>query len=147
MNINLCFLCSRDSLCPAVKDDWLVPQVSQSLKDLFDKGNWSMKNPSPLCECSCEGRKRMLPECPAGAGGLPPPQVGDTIRMSKAKFKSSKALQCQITDNSTEKSLKCLFFCLFIQMKISDKDTLQNLTGRNVSDYLVKTYANIIGKR
>uniref|UniRef100_A0AAQ5XGG9 P-type phospholipid transporter n=1 Tax=Amphiprion ocellaris TaxID=80972 RepID=A0AAQ5XGG9_AMPOC len=79
---------------------WSVPQVSQSVKDMFDKGNWSMENPSPLCECSCEGRKRMLPECPAGAGGLPPPQV----------------------------------------------NTLQNLTGRNVSDYLVKTYAQIIGK-
>lgn len=34
-----------------------------------------------------------------------------------------------------------------IQMKISEKDTLQNLTGRNISDYLVKTYAQIIGKR
>lgn len=37
--------------------------------------------------------------------------------------------------------------CLCIQMKISEKDTLQNLTGRNISDYLVKTYAQIIGKR
>lgn len=26
-------------------------------------------------------------------------------------------------------------------------DILQNLTGRNISDYLVKTYAQIIGKR
>uniref|UniRef100_A0A3Q1ESV0 P-type phospholipid transporter n=1 Tax=Acanthochromis polyacanthus TaxID=80966 RepID=A0A3Q1ESV0_9TELE len=94
-----------DTPCAAVLDEWSVPQVSQSVKDMLDKGNWSMENPSPLCECSCEGRKRMLPECPAGAGGLPPPQ-----------------------------------------MKISDKDTLQNLTGRNVSDYLVKTYAQIIGK-
>ncbi|XP_043970576.1 phospholipid-transporting ATPase ABCA1-like isoform X2 [Gambusia affinis] len=91
--------------CVEVKDDWTLPQVSQSVSDIFDKGNWTMENPSPLCECSCEGRKRMLPECPAGAGGLPPPQ-----------------------------------------MMISDKDTLQNLTGRNVSDYLVKTYAQIIGK-
>lgn len=32
-------------------------------------------------------------------------------------------------------------------MKLSETDTLQNLTGRNVSDYLVKTYAQIIGKR
>uniref|UniRef100_A0AAQ5WZG1 P-type phospholipid transporter n=1 Tax=Amphiprion ocellaris TaxID=80972 RepID=A0AAQ5WZG1_AMPOC len=101
----LLYLCFRDTPCTAVLDEWSVPQVSQSVKDMFDKGNWSMENPSPLCECSCEGRKRMLPECPAGAGGLPPPQ-----------------------------------------MKISDKDTLQNLTGRNVSDYLVKTYAQIIGK-
>lgn len=34
-----------------------------------------MENPSPLCECSCEEKKKMLPECPPGAGGLPPPQV------------------------------------------------------------------------
>ncbi|KAF3687446.1 ATP-binding cassette sub-family A member 1 ATP-binding cassette transporter 1 [Channa argus] len=94
-----------DNPCNAVEDEWSVPQVSQSVKDIFDKGNWTMENPSPLCECSCEGRKRMLPECPPGAGGLPPPQ-----------------------------------------MMISDTDTLQNLTGRNVSDYLVKTYAQIIGK-
>uniref|UniRef100_A0A7N6BQX4 ABC transporter domain-containing protein n=1 Tax=Anabas testudineus TaxID=64144 RepID=A0A7N6BQX4_ANATE len=89
-----------DTPCNAVEDEWYVPQVSQTVKDLFSTGNWTMENPSPLCECSCEGRKRMLPECPSGAGGLPPPQV----------------------------------------------DTLQNLTGRNVSDYLVKTYAQIIGK-
>uniref|UniRef100_A0AAX7VZJ5 ABC transporter domain-containing protein n=1 Tax=Astatotilapia calliptera TaxID=8154 RepID=A0AAX7VZJ5_ASTCA len=94
-----------DIPCTAVQDEWSVPQVSQSVKDMFDKGNWTMQNPSPLCECSCEGRKRMLPECPSGAGGLPPPQV-----------------------------------------RLSETDTLQNLTGRNVSDYLVKTYAQIIGK-
>lgn len=35
----------------------------------------------------------------------------------------------------------------FIQMKLSATDTVQNLTGRNISDYLVKTYAQIIGKR
>ncbi|MEQ2200903.1 hypothetical protein XENOCAPTIV_004607, partial [Xenoophorus captivus] len=33
------------------------------------------------------------------------------------------------------------------QMKVSASDTLQNLTGKNISDYLVKTYAQIIGKR
>uniref|UniRef100_A0A665V001 P-type phospholipid transporter n=1 Tax=Echeneis naucrates TaxID=173247 RepID=A0A665V001_ECHNA len=94
-----------DTACTAVEDEWSVPQISLSVKDMFEKGNWTMENPSPLCECSCKGRKRMLPECPAGAGGLPPPQ-----------------------------------------MKISEEDTLQNLTGRNISDYLVKTYAQIIGK-
>ncbi|XP_035492537.2 phospholipid-transporting ATPase ABCA1 isoform X2 [Scophthalmus maximus] len=95
----------RDTRCTEVEDEWSAPQVSESVKEMFDQGNWTMENPSPVCECSCEGRKKMLPECPAGAGGLPPPQ-----------------------------------------MKISDKDTLQNLTGRNISDYLVKTYAQIIGK-
>ncbi|KAJ4944100.1 hypothetical protein JOQ06_012646 [Pogonophryne albipinna] len=96
---------SPDSHCTEVGDEWAAPLVSQSVKEMFDNGNWSMENPSPMCECSCEGRKRMLPECPAGAGGLPPPE-----------------------------------------MKISETDTLQNLTGRNISDYLVKTYAQIIGK-
>ncbi|XP_034043869.1 phospholipid-transporting ATPase ABCA1-like isoform X1 [Thalassophryne amazonica] len=94
-----------DTPCTAVKDKWTTPAVSESVTEMFGKGNWSMKNPSPMCKCSSEGRKRMLPECPAGAGGLPPPQV-----------------------------------------KITEEDTLQNLTGRNVSDYLVKTYAQIIGK-
>uniref|UniRef100_A0AAQ4QFF7 P-type phospholipid transporter n=1 Tax=Gasterosteus aculeatus aculeatus TaxID=481459 RepID=A0AAQ4QFF7_GASAC len=78
-----------------VSDEWSLTDVPQSVTDMFNNGNWSMENPSPLCECSCGGRKKMLPECPAGAGGLPPPQV----------------------------------------------HTLQNLTGRNISDYLVKTYA------
>uniref|UniRef100_A0A8C7FF37 P-type phospholipid transporter n=1 Tax=Oncorhynchus kisutch TaxID=8019 RepID=A0A8C7FF37_ONCKI len=91
--------------CNTLNDEWVVPEVPESVRDIFMNGNWSMENPSPLCECSCEGRKKMLPECPAGAGGLPPPQV-----------------------------------------KISDQGTLQNLTGRNISDYLVKTYAQIIGK-
>uniref|UniRef100_A0A8C5H8L1 P-type phospholipid transporter n=1 Tax=Gouania willdenowi TaxID=441366 RepID=A0A8C5H8L1_GOUWI len=94
-----------DFPCTSVEEEWEVPEVPVSVMDMFENGNWTMENPSPLCECSCEGRKRMLPECPAGAGGLPPPQV-----------------------------------------KISEKDTLQNLTGRNISDYLVKTYAQIIGK-
>uniref|UniRef100_A0A673I3E0 P-type phospholipid transporter n=1 Tax=Sinocyclocheilus rhinocerous TaxID=307959 RepID=A0A673I3E0_9TELE len=79
--------------------------IPETVQDIFVKGNWSMENPSPLCECSCEGRKKMLPECPPGAGGLPPPQI-----------------------------------------KVTTDETLQNLTGRNISDYLVKTYAQIIGK-
>uniref|UniRef100_A0A671L8X3 ATP-binding cassette sub-family A member 1-like n=1 Tax=Sinocyclocheilus anshuiensis TaxID=1608454 RepID=A0A671L8X3_9TELE len=85
--------------------EWMVPEIPETVQDIFVKGNWSMENPSPLCECSCEGKKKMLPECPPGAGGLPPPQV-----------------------------------------KVTTDETLQNLTGRNISDYLVKTYAQIIGK-
>lgn len=127
----------RDASCPAVDDDWSVPRVSQSVKDLFDNGNWSMENPSPLCECSCEGLKRMLPECPPGAGGLPPPQVGHGGTHKKTSFAKSSLATPQ-----TVNPLR-----LRIQMKISEEDTLQNLTGRNISDYLVKTYAKIIGKR
>uniref|UniRef100_H3BX82 ATP binding cassette subfamily A member 1 n=1 Tax=Tetraodon nigroviridis TaxID=99883 RepID=H3BX82_TETNG len=91
--------------CTMGDEDWKVPEVPESLQQLLSSGNWTMENPSPACLCSCEGNKKMLPECPAGAGGLPPPE-----------------------------------------MKLSATDTLQNLTGRNVSDYLVKTYAEIIGK-
>uniref|UniRef100_A0A7N6A095 P-type phospholipid transporter n=1 Tax=Anabas testudineus TaxID=64144 RepID=A0A7N6A095_ANATE len=83
--------------CTMGDEDWHTPDVPVSVQQLFSYGNWSMENPSPACSCSCDGKKKMLPECPAEAGGLA-------------------------------------------------TDTLQNLTGRNVSDYLVKTYAQIIGK-
>ncbi|TRY77726.1 hypothetical protein DNTS_029105 [Danionella cerebrum] len=91
--------------CPIKDGEWLIPEIPESVQDIFLSGNWSMENPSPMCECSCEGSKKMLPECPAGAGGLPPPQI-----------------------------------------KVTQAETLQDLTGRNISDYLVKTYAQIIGK-
>ncbi|XP_051513569.1 phospholipid-transporting ATPase ABCA1-like [Myxocyprinus asiaticus] len=94
-----------DAPCTMADEDWSAPEVPESVSDIFRMANWTMDNPSPACECSCDGKKKMLPECPAGAGGLPPPQ-----------------------------------------MKISETETLQNLTGRNISDYLVKTYAQIIGK-
>uniref|UniRef100_A0A8B9LV16 P-type phospholipid transporter n=1 Tax=Astyanax mexicanus TaxID=7994 RepID=A0A8B9LV16_ASTMX len=84
-----------------------MPEIAETVRDMFVTGNWSMDHPSPSCECSCEHSKKMLPECPPGAGGLPPPQV---------------------------------------KTQVSQTDTLQNLTGRNISDYLVKTYAQIIGK-
>lgn len=53
-----------------------MTSVPDSVLDIFLKGNWSMENPSPSCECSNEKIKKMLPVCPPGAGGLPPPQVG-----------------------------------------------------------------------
>lgn len=56
-------------------DDWNIPEVPQSVQQLFSSRNWTMEDPSPSCSCTCDGRKRMLPDCPAGAGGLPPPEV------------------------------------------------------------------------
>uniref|UniRef100_A0A8C5UIB8 P-type phospholipid transporter n=1 Tax=Malurus cyaneus samueli TaxID=2593467 RepID=A0A8C5UIB8_9PASS len=94
-----------DTPCTVGQKEWTTASVPESVLDIFLKGNWSMENPSPSCECSSEKIKKMLPVCPPGAGGLPPPQrEQDTA------------------------------------------DILQNLTGRNISDYLVKTYAQIIGK-
>ncbi|KAK3507673.1 hypothetical protein QTP70_032792 [Hemibagrus guttatus] len=94
-----------DGSCLMRESEWTIPEIPETISDMFQTGNWSMENPSPLCECSCEEKKKMLPDCPPGAGGLPPPQI-----------------------------------------QVSSTNTLQNLTGRNISDYLVKTYAQIIGK-
>ncbi|TRY97479.1 hypothetical protein DNTS_008213 [Danionella cerebrum] len=92
--------CSEDP-----DSQFVRPQVPYSMWLLFHKGNWSVETPSPDCECSTEDIRRMLPDCPEGAGGVPPPQIK------------------QITG-----------------------DLLQNLTGRNISDYLIKTYPQIMKK-
>uniref|UniRef100_A0A3Q3LEW5 P-type phospholipid transporter n=1 Tax=Mastacembelus armatus TaxID=205130 RepID=A0A3Q3LEW5_9TELE len=84
---------------------FMRPQVSYSTWQMFYKGNWSSDRPSPECQCSTEDVRRMLPDCPLGAGGLPPPQI-----------------------------------------KRLTGDILQNLTGYNISDYLVKTYSKILKK-
>ncbi|KAM4805394.1 retinal-specific phospholipid-transporting ATPase ABCA4 [Urocitellus parryii] len=82
---------------------WKTPSVSPNITHLFQKQKWTPANPSPSCQCSTREKLTMLPECPEGAGGLPPPQ-----RIQR----------------STE--------------------ILQNLTNRNISDYLVKTYPDLI---
>ncbi|XP_068030105.1 phospholipid-transporting ATPase ABCA7 isoform X1 [Anomalospiza imberbis] len=92
-------------LCPPAShpDGFSAPSAPPSLLEVLQRGNWSRAQPSPPCQCSGPGAHRMLPECPEGAGGLPPPQV-----------------------------------------QRGTGDILQNLTGRNISDYLVKTYPQII---
>uniref|UniRef100_A0A672JTZ2 Zgc:172302 n=1 Tax=Salarias fasciatus TaxID=181472 RepID=A0A672JTZ2_SALFA len=92
--------------CMEREEDNSTPQVPYSTWQMFSRGNWSRSSPSPDCECSTEDVRRMLPECPVGAGGLPPPQ-----------------------------------------MKRATGDILQNLTNYNISDYLVKTYSQILKKR
>ncbi|KAK2865759.1 hypothetical protein Q7C36_001815 [Tachysurus vachellii] len=85
---------------PSGGTDWFTPSVDPSILEIFKNGNWSMQNPSPDCQCSTPQRNIMLPDCPPGAGGLPPPQK---------------------TQNTT--------------------DTLQDITARNMTDFLLKTYA------
>ena len=58
---------------------YMRPQVSFSTWQMFNKGNWSREKASPDCQCSTEEVRRMLPDCPQGAGGLPPPQVRDML--------------------------------------------------------------------
>uniref|UniRef100_A0A3Q3IW89 ABC transporter domain-containing protein n=1 Tax=Monopterus albus TaxID=43700 RepID=A0A3Q3IW89_MONAL len=96
--------CMNDNPIPKLPcvlngSDWFTPSADQSVTDMFLNGNWSMSNPSPACQCSTPTRATMLPDCPPGAGGLPPPQR---------------------VQNTT--------------------DTLLNLTGRNMTDFLVKTF-------
>ncbi|NWS77929.1 ABCA1 protein, partial [Crotophaga sulcirostris] len=91
--------------CPPAShpDGFSAPPAPPALLEALRRGNWTRTEPSPPCQCSGPGASRMLPACPEGAGGLPPPQV-----------------------------------------QRGTGDVLQNLTGRNISDYLVKTYPQII---
>ncbi|GAB1288076.1 Retinal-specific phospholipid-transporting ATPase ABCA4 [Apodemus speciosus] len=82
---------------------WKTPSVSPNITHLLQKQKWTAAHPSPSCKCSTREKLTMLPECPEGAGGLPPPQR---------------------TQRSSE--------------------ILQDLTNRNISDYLVKTYPALI---
>ncbi|XP_009947237.1 PREDICTED: retinal-specific ATP-binding cassette transporter [Leptosomus discolor] len=89
--------------CTNVPTAWTTPAVHPNLSSLLRSQKWSPENPSPSCKCSTRKKLTMLPECPAGAGGLPPPQR---------------------VQHSTE--------------------ILQDLTHRNISDFLVKTYPTLI---
>ncbi|XP_012878140.1 PREDICTED: ATP-binding cassette sub-family A member 7 [Dipodomys ordii] len=81
-----------------------VPKVPADVAQALARGNWTLDFPSPACQCSQPGvRRRLLPDCPAGAGGPPPPQA-----------------------------------------MASSGEVVQNLTGRNVSDFLVKTYPRLV---
>ncbi|OPJ77306.1 retinal-specific ATP-binding cassette transporter isoform A [Patagioenas fasciata monilis] len=89
--------------CNNMPTAWNTPAAQPNLSSLLLSQKWSPENPSPSCKCSTHKKLTMLPECPAGAGGLPPPQR---------------------VQHSTE--------------------ILQDLTHRNISDFLVKTYPTLI---
>ncbi|XP_021497533.1 phospholipid-transporting ATPase ABCA7 isoform X1 [Meriones unguiculatus] len=80
-----------------------VPEVPAEVARVLASGNWTPEFPSPACQCSQPGARHLLPNCPAGAGGLPPPQA-----------------------------------------VVGFGEVVQNLTGRNVSDFLVKTYPGLV---
>uniref|UniRef100_A0A673MDI0 Zgc:172302 n=1 Tax=Sinocyclocheilus rhinocerous TaxID=307959 RepID=A0A673MDI0_9TELE len=101
-----CMEPNRDTEClEEAETKFARPQIPYSMWQLFHEGNWTVEKPSPDCECSTEDIRRMLPDCPEGAGGIPPPQI-----------------------------------------KQMTGDSLQNLTGRNITDYLIKTYPQILKK-
>nr|KAF6400151.1 ATP binding cassette subfamily A member 7 [Rousettus aegyptiacus] len=80
-----------------------VPEVPADVAEVLASGNWTPASPSPACQCSQPGARRLLPDCPPAAGGPPPPQV-----------------------------------------QTASGETVQNLTGRNLSDFLVKTYPRLV---
>uniref|UniRef100_A0A4W3GNW6 ATP-binding cassette sub-family A member 1-like n=1 Tax=Callorhinchus milii TaxID=7868 RepID=A0A4W3GNW6_CALMI len=71
----------EDTPCEGSGSDWAPPPLAPALMDMLLNGNWTAEFPSPGCECSSKNNKRMLPECSAGAGGMPPPQVGLPARL------------------------------------------------------------------
>ncbi|XP_032164337.1 phospholipid-transporting ATPase ABCA1-like [Mustela erminea] len=64
----------RNMPCSVGEEEWTTAPVPQTIVDLFQKGNWTMENPSPICQCSSDKIKKMLPVCPLGVGGLLLPQ-------------------------------------------------------------------------
>ncbi|KAF6716400.1 Retinal-specific ATP-binding cassette transporter [Oryzias melastigma] len=93
----------EDFPCNNITTEWEMPLVNPALIEMLESPRWDSLRPSPECQCSTAKKLTMLPVCPEGAGGLPPPQR--------------------------------------IQ---STGDVLMDLTGRNISDYLVKTYPKLI---
>uniref|UniRef100_H2LLX9 P-type phospholipid transporter n=1 Tax=Oryzias latipes TaxID=8090 RepID=H2LLX9_ORYLA len=96
----------EDFPCNNITTEWEMPLVNPALIEMLESPRWDSLRPSPECQCSTAKKLTMLPVCPEGAGGLPPPQR--------------------------------------IQ---STGDVLMDLTGRNISDYLVKTYPKLIRTR
>uniref|UniRef100_A0A8D2JSS6 ABC transporter domain-containing protein n=1 Tax=Sciurus vulgaris TaxID=55149 RepID=A0A8D2JSS6_SCIVU len=98
-----CTLTHRVSECTgAVSCLFSTPEVAADVAGVMARGNWTPESPSPACQCSRPGARRLLPDCPAAAGGLPPPQA-----------------------------------------VASSGEVVQNLTGRNLTDFLVKTYPGL----
>lgn len=87
----------------------------------------------------------MLPDCPEGAGGLPPPQVTPSPQWGQHWSIGGAWCGCRRCRGEAIGAvcLSSLSVCPS-QVQRGTGDVLQNLTGRNISDYLVKTYPQII---
>lgn len=88
------------------RQDWRTPTCRIAPTDMakvLASGNWTLESPSPACQCSQSGARRLLPDCPAMASAPPPPQA-----------------------------------------LTSSGEIMQNLTGQNLSVFLVKTYPRLV---
>lgn len=94
---------TRAQECAQPSCQFSVPEIPADVAKVLARGNWTPESPSPTCQCSRPGARRLLPDCPTAAGGPPPPQAST-----------------------------------------SSGEVIQNLTGRNLSDFLVKTYPRLV---
>lgn len=69
------YVSHRDYPCNNITTEWEMPLVNPTLIEMLDNPEWTDISPSPSCQCSTPKTLTMLPVCPEGAGGLPPPQV------------------------------------------------------------------------
>uniref|UniRef100_A0A673CYV6 P-type phospholipid transporter n=1 Tax=Sphaeramia orbicularis TaxID=375764 RepID=A0A673CYV6_9TELE len=88
--------------CSTSGSDWFTPPVDEAFADIFLNGNWSMSNPSPSCQCSTPKRTIMLPDCPLGAGGLPPPQVSNGSYTETTVYKRGGCSHCDNTNQTVD---------------------------------------------
>ncbi|KAF3697971.1 ATP-binding cassette sub-family A member 7 [Channa argus] len=147
--------------CSSSGSEWFTPSVDQSVTDIFLNGNWSMSYPSPSCQCSTPERTIMLPDCPPGAGGLPPPE---DKQFEQHKLSKGPDLSCSLTQvlrglnvSYSESQYQSHYRPLLLQYTWSNAmlkvepsdliqrvqnttDTLLDLTGRNMTDFLLKTF-------
>ncbi|NWT46350.1 ABCA1 protein, partial [Chroicocephalus maculipennis] len=87
----------------------------------------------------------MLPDCPEGAGGLPPPQVTPSPQRGWPWDTDAAGCGCERCSGAIcTSSPQPVCPSPSPQVRRGTGDILQNLTGRNISDYLVKTYPQII---
>lgn len=119
-----------------------MPLINPALIDKLASPQWNSLRPSPDCQCSTPSKLTMLPVCPEGAGGLPPPQVG-TETYASSSFNNFWG----IIQASLEPYPHFINNTVLFQRIQSTGDVLMDLTGKNISDYLVKTYPSLIRTR
>ena len=94
---NVVALSGRDFPCNNITTDWDMPLVSPALIEALEGPLWNSLRPSPDCQCSMPQKLTMLPSCPEGAGGLPPPQVLHQSVNQRSNIRQSKFIYRVLT--------------------------------------------------
>uniref|UniRef100_A0AAY4A5Y8 P-type phospholipid transporter n=1 Tax=Denticeps clupeoides TaxID=299321 RepID=A0AAY4A5Y8_9TELE len=129
---------------PGAATAWFTPDVDPAIKDIFNNGNWSMSNPSPSCMCSTPSRSIMLPDCPPGAGGLPPRQktqkTTDTLQ-DLTGMNPELSCVCKIIGKNSPTSLRLnalgYLFPSILTLSLSVVQHDNNMAANMIYDYFV----------